>query len=156
GISLGTDGRTLNVDPGSPAFDYLADGEQAVVTVSFDIVDVHGASVHQTETITIDGINDAPSIVSATDAPLHGLMVVNPISVMIEPAGQNTNSLGLATETFNGRMPGSVFNNGAGRGDFTNSTLGATFDGSGRAGVVQGSSSVTAAPFMGPLPGSQD
>src|SRR5262249_22983539 len=60
GVSLGIDGHTLSIDPGSPAFDYLADGEKAVITVSFDIVDVHGASVHQTETITIDGVNDAP------------------------------------------------------------------------------------------------
>ncbi|MBR1125862.1 VCBS domain-containing protein [Bradyrhizobium lablabi] len=156
GISLGADGRTLTIDPSNPAFNYLADNEQTVITVSYDITDVHGATVHQTETITIDGINDAPSIVGETNPSAHGLMVVNPVSVTIEPAGQNTNSLGLNTETFNSRTAGSVSNNGAGSGDFTSSDLGATFDGSGNAGVVQGSSSVSAAPFMGPLPGSQD
>ena len=67
------------------------------------------------------------------------------------------NSLGVSTETFDDQTPGSSSNNGAGRGNFHSNALGADFLASGNAGVVIGSSaSVTAAPFVGPLPGNQD
>ena len=60
GVSL--NGSDLTVDP--DAYNHLAVGESEVVTVSYDVVDEHGASVAQTATITIDGRNDAPEIVS--------------------------------------------------------------------------------------------
>jgi hypothetical protein len=62
----------------------------------------------------------------------------------------------LDTETFDGVSAGSSSNNGAGHGAFQSAALGATFSASGNSGVVIGSSSATAAPFVGPLPGSQD
>jgi len=154
GVSLA--GHTLTVDPANQAFDYLGVGKHATIVVSYDVTDVHGATVHQTETITITGTNDAPSIVGEVNPPVHGVMVVNPVSPTIEAAGQNTNTLGFATETFDGKSAGSVGNNGIGTGNFTSAALGATFTASGYAGIVIGSSSVTAAPFMGPLPGVAD
>src|SRR5581483_9816696 len=60
GVSLS--GHTLSVDPTHSAFDSLALGEHKTITVSYDVQDVHGASVHQTETITINGTNDTPVV----------------------------------------------------------------------------------------------
>ena len=149
-------GHTLNVDPGNPAFNHLAEGVKEVISISYDVKDVHGATVHQTETVTITGTNDAPSIVSEVNPLAHAVMVVNPISPVIEPAGQNTNTLGLSTEDFNQRTAGSASNNGTNTGNFSSYAIGATFSASGHAGIVHGSSSVSAAPFMGPLPGGAD
>ena len=58
GLSLS--GNTLTVDPRHAAFDSLAAGLQKVITVSYNVTDAHGATVAQTETITITGTNDAP------------------------------------------------------------------------------------------------
>ena len=156
GLSLGSDGHTLTIDPSHPAFNYLACGESTSIVVSYDVTDVHGATVHQTETITIHGTNDAPAIVGESDPATHGIMVVSPASIIVEPAGHNTNSLGLNTETFNSNSAGPGSTNGAGSGNFTSTALGATFSSSGHAGIMHGSSSVSAAPFMGPGPGSPD
>ena len=73
----------------------------------------------QDVTVTITGKNDAPSIVGEANPPTHGVMIVNPASIIVEPAGQNTNSLGLGTETFNSKTAGSVSDNGTGAGNFT-------------------------------------
>jgi VCBS repeat-containing protein len=154
GVSLS--GHTLTVNPANPAFDYLAVGQSATIKIGYDVTDVHGAKVHQTETVTITGTNDAPSIVGETNPPTHGVMVVNPLSPNVEDPGQNTNTIGLVTEDFNSKAAGEASNNGTGTGNFSSSVLGATFTASGHAGIVLGSSSVTAAPFMGPLPGSAD
>ena len=62
GISLDVDGHTLTIDPADPAFDYLAFGEQTIITVSYDVTDAQGATAPQTETITVTGTNDAPVV----------------------------------------------------------------------------------------------
>jgi VCBS repeat-containing protein len=49
-------GTTLHVDPS--AFAYLGEGQTATITVTYNVIDAHGASVAQTETITITGVND--------------------------------------------------------------------------------------------------
>jgi hypothetical protein len=59
-------------------------------------------------------------------------------------------------ETFDGVSAGVASNNGAGSGNFESAALGAHFSASGNSGIVVGSSSVTAAPFVGPLPGARD
>jgi VCBS repeat-containing protein len=59
-------------------------------------------------------------------------------------------------ETFDGVSAGAASNNGAGSGNFESAALGAHFSASGNSGIVVGSSSVTAAPFVGPLPGVRD
>lgn len=60
GVTL--DGDTLHVDPN--AYDSLAVGEHATITVSYNVVDGNGGSVAQTATITINGANDAPTSLS--------------------------------------------------------------------------------------------
>ena len=131
---------------------------------------VAGQVVHDTLTVTsadgtasriidvaITGTNDAPVILSETDAPTQTVMVISPSPVVLG-SGVNTNSLGLNTETFDGQSTGSTWNNGQGYGNFHSDALNATFSGSGRAGVVSGSSpGVTCPPqFIGPLPGTTD
>ena len=102
------------------------------------------------------GTNDAPSIVGEVDPPAQIVMVAAPTSPLVLAPGVTANSLGLNTETFDGVSAGSSSNNGAGHGTFQSAALGATFSASGNAGVVNGSSSVTAAPFVGPLHWHQD
>ncbi|TAL27839.1 MAG: type I secretion C-terminal target domain-containing protein [Alphaproteobacteria bacterium] len=63
GVSLS--GATLTVDPSDAAFNHLAAGQTSRITVSYNVQDVHGATVAQTETITITGTNDVPTVASA-------------------------------------------------------------------------------------------
>ncbi|MGM8061651.1 VCBS domain-containing protein, partial [Vogesella indigofera] len=62
-------GNKLLVDADGSAFDHLAAGATEVITVSYFVEDVHGASVAQTATITITGTNDA-AVLSADVANL--------------------------------------------------------------------------------------
>jgi VCBS repeat-containing protein len=73
GLSLGADGHTLTIDPSDPAFDHLAAGQHTTIEVSYGVTDVHGATIDQTETITINGTDDAP--------------VISTANVMLTPAG---------------------------------------------------------------------
>lgn len=59
---LQLNGATLTVDPQDPAFRHLAGGEQKTIVVSYSVVDGHGSAVQQTETITIIGVDDAPTV----------------------------------------------------------------------------------------------
>jgi VCBS repeat-containing protein len=68
GFSLGIDGHTLTIDPADPAFDYLAFNQQTVIEVSYDVMDAQGATVPQTETVTITGTNDGPVVAAALTA----------------------------------------------------------------------------------------
>ena len=65
GLSL--TGSVLTIDPTSTAFNPLAVGAVQTIVVSYFIQDAQGATVSQTETITITGTNDAPTV-SATAA----------------------------------------------------------------------------------------
>ena len=60
GVTL--NGTSLHVDPA--AFAYLGEGQTATLVVSYTITDAHGASVTQTEAISITGVNDQPVVVS--------------------------------------------------------------------------------------------
>ena len=68
GVSLGIDGHTLTIDPADPAFDYLAFGQQSLIVVNYDVQDAQGATVPQTQTVTITGINDVPVVAAALTA----------------------------------------------------------------------------------------
>ncbi|MGE0286722.1 MAG: beta strand repeat-containing protein [Bradyrhizobium sp.] len=71
GISVS--GSTLTVDPVDPAFDHLAVGDTMTIVVAYDVTDGHGATVQQTETVTITGTNDIPTVAAAlTDAADEG------------------------------------------------------------------------------------
>ena len=59
GITINAD-DTLKVDPS--AYNNLADGEFETIVYQYDIVDSAGATVTQTATITITGVNDAPTV----------------------------------------------------------------------------------------------
>ncbi|MDO8981246.1 MAG: VCBS domain-containing protein [Afipia sp.] len=65
GLSLGADGHTLTIDPTNATFNHLAVGQHTTIKVSYDVTDAQGATVNQTETITINGTNDAPVISTA-------------------------------------------------------------------------------------------
>ena len=47
---------------------HLAVGEHTTIVVTYNVTDAHGATVAQTETITITGTNDAPVVASALTA----------------------------------------------------------------------------------------
>jgi VCBS repeat-containing protein len=64
GFSL--NGTTLGVDPSNAAFAHLAPNQRTTVVVSYNVTDVNGAAVPQTETVTINGVNDAPAIAQAS------------------------------------------------------------------------------------------
>src|SRR5439155_813450 len=71
GVSLS--GSTLTIDPTNTAFDHLAVGEHQTIVVSYSVKDAQGATVPQTETITITGTNDAPTVTAAlTDTAAEG------------------------------------------------------------------------------------
>ena len=72
GISLV--GTTLHVDPA--AFAYLGAGQTATIVVIYDVTDTHGATVAQTETITVTGTNDAPVIVSGDTTASQSIVVM--------------------------------------------------------------------------------
>ena len=136
------------------SLDFLGAGQTATVTSTVTLDDHQGGHDTATVTVTIDGTNDAPTLVSETDPATQTIILTK--SPIVLSGGTTTNSLGLATENFDKVSAGSASNNGDGHGNFTSTALGATFSGSGHAGVVNGSSSVTAAPFIGPSPGHAD
>jgi VCBS repeat-containing protein len=98
--------------------------------------------------VTIHGANDAPSIVGETNAPAQAVMVA-PTGITVLAAGVTTNAFGLNTETFDGQT--------VGHRSFHSTTLGADFNGTGSSQVFHGTvDGVSAAPFVGPLPGAAD
>jgi VCBS repeat-containing protein len=117
------------------AFSFLAPGDTLILDYLAEVDDGHG------------GVATQPITVTLTE-PLLGTAVLM--------AGVNTNSLGLPTETFADLSPGSISNNGAGSGNFFSAALNAAFSSSGNAGIVDGSSGASAAPFIGPPPGQTD
>jgi VCBS repeat-containing protein len=61
-------GTTLTVDPANAAYLSLADGQQQPITITYDVIDGQGGSVAQTATITLTGVNDAPTVTGAVVA----------------------------------------------------------------------------------------
>src|SRR6185369_14192595 len=59
GVSVS--GNTVSIDPSNAAFNHLAVGQSSSIVVSYNVKDAQGATVAQTETITITGTNDAPT-----------------------------------------------------------------------------------------------
>jgi fibronectin-binding autotransporter adhesin len=136
------------------ALDFLGAGVTATVTSTVTLNDHQGGTDTATVTVTIDGANDLPVIVGETNPAPETIILHTSPTVL--SAGTSTNSLGMNTETFDSLTAGSASNNGLGHGDFTSTALDATFTASGDAGIVHGSSSVSAAPFIGPSPGQAD
>jgi VCBS repeat-containing protein len=59
-------GNQVRFDPGAD-FDYLDEGESAVVVVQYSIADEHGAPSLSTVTITVEGHADAGAVITGTD-----------------------------------------------------------------------------------------
>jgi fibronectin-binding autotransporter adhesin len=160
-LSLGPLTDSVNGATGSDAwsfsaqdknFDYLGAGQKVTLDYTIQVADHHGGSTTQHVDITITGTNDAPTILSETNPATQAVIVLSPVTPIVLAPGVNTNSLGLNTETFDtSESPnGSSSDNGAGHGNFHSDALDADFSRSGNAGVVNGSSGVSAAPFVGP------
>lgn len=62
GFALSPDGNSISVDTDSLVYNSLAQGETFTAHFGYDVVDEHGASVHQAATVTIAGTDDAPVI----------------------------------------------------------------------------------------------
>ena len=56
-------GNSLTIDPS--AYNALAFGQSELIIYTYSVVDGHGGSVPQTASITINGVNDAPSVTAA-------------------------------------------------------------------------------------------
>ena len=153
-LTVNADG-TYTYVPNAAAINALHDGSYTD-TFTVQTTDVHGAIGSAVLTVDVTGANDTPSILGEVDPAAQIVVVASPTSPLVLAAGVNVNSLGLNTETFDGVSAGSSSNNGAGHGNFQSAALDATFSASGNAGIVNGSSSVTAPPFVGPSPGHQD
>ena len=153
-LTVHADG-TYTYVPNAAAINALHDGSYTD-TFTVQTTDVHGITSSAILTVDVTGANDTPSIVGEVDPSAKFVVVAAPTSPLVLAAGVSDNALGLSTETFDGVTPGSSSNNGAGSGNFRSAALDATFSASGNAGIVHGSSSVTAAPFVGPAPGHQD
>jgi VCBS repeat-containing protein len=98
GLSLAADGKTLTVDPTDAVFNSLAVGQSQVIVVSYQIKDVHGATVSQTATITVTGTNDVavigtPTVSAVTedvDVASANLTATGTISVSDADQNQST------------------------------------------------------------------
>ncbi len=146
----------LSFSAASTAFDYLKQGQVLALKYTVAIDDGDGGVTSRDFVITVTGTNDAPSIVGEVDPAVQTVIVAAPTELDVLDPGVIDNSLGLHTETFNQVTAGPASNNGTGHGNFFSEALGATFSASGHSGVVNGSSSVTAAPYVGPQHGGQD
>jgi fibronectin-binding autotransporter adhesin len=131
------------------------DGKQLKVELSFTDGEGHAETSSVSAGIVQEPPNSPPVILSETDPSI--LTIILAESPILLPEGEILNSLGLHTETFDEFSAGSPSDNGLGHGNFISSDLRAVFTASGDAGVTNGSAiSVSAAPFLGPLPGHED
>ena len=149
-LTVNADG-TYTYVPNAAAINALRDGSY-IDTFTVQTTDVHGAVATAVLTVDVRGANDTPSIVGEVDPPAQVIVVSAPASPHVLAAGVNVNSFGLNTETFDGL----TVNSGAGRGNFESAALGAHFSASGNAGITVGTSSLGAAPYVGPSPGHKD
>ena len=111
---VGLAGATLSVDPTNAAFNHLAVGEHQTIVVSYDVTDAQGATVHQTETITITGTNDAPigsataTLAAGTEDTSYTVSATNLLAGFSDVDGDTLSVSGLSTNH------GSVVDNGDG------------------------------------------
>jgi VCBS repeat-containing protein len=127
------------------------EGKQLKVVLSF--MDHEGN--HDSSSIsagTVQEPPDVPPVILGETNPATQTIVLSESPIVL-PQGVFENLLGLHTESFDNTPAGS---NGFSHGDFSSSALDAKFTASGSAGVMTGSFSGSAAPFVGPLPGHQD
>ena len=127
-------------------FDYLGVGQHVTLTYTVEIDDGHGGVVGVPVTITVNGAEDAPVITGETNPVVQTVVLSEQATVLASTA--KTNAGGMPTETFVDVTAGSATDNGRGHDSFYSEALHATFNAGGNAGIVQGSSPVSAAPYM--------
>ncbi|MGL4260630.1 MAG: hypothetical protein ACRCTX_03355, partial [Afipia sp.] len=59
------DGHTINID--AAGIQHIPAGVIETIEVRYDVTDIHGATVAQTETISVTGVNDRPVLAAGTD-----------------------------------------------------------------------------------------
>ncbi|CCD91116.1 conserved hypothetical protein [Bradyrhizobium sp. ORS 375] len=128
------------------AFDYLGVGQHVTLTYTVEIADGHGGVVTVPVTITVDGAEDAPVITGETNPPVQTVILSERATVLT--TGTSLNAHDMPTETFDDVSAGVIADNGRGHGSFHSQALHANFTASGNAGIVHGSSPVSAAPYM--------
>ncbi|CAL74818.1 Conserved hypothetical protein; putative VBCS domain repeats [Bradyrhizobium sp. ORS 278] len=126
-------------------FDYLGVGQHVTLTYDVEISDGHGGVASTSVTITINGAEDAPVITGEANPPVQTVVLTEHALVVASPS--STNVVGMPTETFD-HVSRDADDEGRSDGSFYSHALHATFTSSGAAGIVQGSSSVSAAPYM--------
>ena len=112
GITI--NGNNLDISPS--AYNSLAAGESEVIEYSYDIIDGNGGVVAQTATITINGVNDAPTAnddgnVGFTTNEDTNFTTVNVLDNDTDPDTSDTLSV-LSIDTTG--TQGTVTNNGDG------------------------------------------
>jgi VCBS repeat-containing protein len=149
----GSGALSWNFSAADELFEFLRAGQTLTLTYDITLTDYNGGTANglsatQPVTIVVTGTNNVPQIIGETDpAPIVVQSLHSNPDVL--PVGVSANSLRLHTETFDAQTAGLVTNNGAGFGTFFSPALDANFSGSGNAGVVNGSSGVSAAPTIG-------
>jgi hypothetical protein len=132
-------------------FAYLPANKTVTIVYTIQLQDYYGASTTEVSYV-INGANNTPQIIGETDPAPVLVQTLHPVVPDVLPAGQNVNTLGLASETFQELPAGMASNNGAGAGDFYSAALGATFFATGNAGITEGTSAASAAPLIGSSP----
>jgi fibronectin-binding autotransporter adhesin len=144
------------VDAAGASYTPTEADEGKAISVAVSFIDTHGFK--ETGSTSAGIVQESPDghavILGETDPATQTIILAE--SPIVLPPGTNINSLGLHTETFDEVSAVSASDRGHGHGSFTSTELNAVFTASGDVGVVTGSSSVSAAPFIGPSPGQQD
>ena len=102
-------GSTLTLDPTHAIFDYLAVGEHITILVDYSVIDHAGGSVAQTETITINGTNDAPTVLNAESSTVSEGEASYNMNLLLhasDPDTSDTLTVGSVTYTVDGTPTG--------------------------------------------------
>ncbi|WP_257166230.1 VCBS domain-containing protein [Bradyrhizobium sp. SRS-191] len=142
----GTGSQVWTFSAQDKVFDYLGADQHVTLTYTVSIDDGHGGVVEVPVTITVNGAEDAPVITAETNPTVQTVVLAEQARVLASTA--STNAEGMPTETFDHVSAGNISDNGRGHGSFYSEALHATFTASGNAGIVHGSSPVSAAPYM--------
>ncbi|MGJ4950875.1 Npun_F0296 family exosortase-dependent surface protein [Bradyrhizobium sp. HKCCYLS20291] len=154
-LSLGQLKESSNGSSGSQAwsfsakdkvFDYLGVGQHVTLTYTVQINDGHGGVVDVPVSIKVNGAEDAPVITGETNPIVQTVILSERATVLA--SGSSVNAEGMPTETFDNVLAPGTSDNGRGHGSFQSAALHASFTASGDAGIVHGTSPVSAAPFM--------
>jgi VCBS repeat-containing protein len=142
GLSLS--GSTLTVDPSDHAFDNLAIGSTQTIVVGYNVQDVQGATVAQTDTITIAGTKPAAptiatitpdtgtgasdGITNASNLTVNGAAFANSTVLLFDGAAQVGTTVATASGTWS--VGGLVLSDGSHNLTATASVSGHTSDAS--------------------------